>query len=104
MCSGLFFLLEKLVMIQTIQFTSENLHLLYKVFDGNLFQQHYRYFRRGNLKRKMVAVIPCDQQLFRSKMALRSWPYVEKCLEGLEVFWVAYTCFDLNLEIFVESR
>jgi hypothetical protein len=50
-----------------------------------------------------VILIPCHQQLFRSKETLRFWTYTD-AVESMEVFLVAYTCFNLNLEIFVETR
>jgi hypothetical protein len=33
--------------------------------------------------------------LFRSKKALTFWPYIDRYLECMEVFLVAYTCFNL---------
>jgi hypothetical protein len=42
------------------------------------------------------------QQLFRSKKALRFWTYVYRCSE-MHIL-VAYSCFNLNLEIFAETR
>jgi hypothetical protein len=43
-------------------------------------------------------VVPCDQQLFRSKKTLRFWTYIDNAWECMGVFLVAYTCFNLNLE------
>jgi hypothetical protein len=34
--------------------------------------------------------IPCDKQLIRSKKALTFWSCVDRCLECIEVFLVAY--------------
>jgi hypothetical protein len=41
-----------------------------------------------------MGIIPCDQQLFRSKKALRFSTCVRNALEWMEVFLVAYACFN----------
>jgi hypothetical protein len=61
-----------------IHFTNSTRNLFY-IYLTNLndiyLVQLFKFFRQFPLD---TFYIPCDQQLFRSKKALKSWPYVDK--------------------------
>jgi hypothetical protein len=48
--------------------------------------------------------LPCDQQFYWIKEGVEILAILGRMSTGLEVFLVAYTRYNLNFEIFAESR